>query len=400
MRYAMIMAGGAGTRLWPMSRNHRPKQLLPLIERATTLAALGQGSAERAKRPQSLLEIAAARVEGLVPPERRFICTGEQFRAQIRAALPQFTDDRILGEPMGRDTVNAVGFAAAVFQKLDKDASFIVLTADHLISPDEVFRQRAELGFKLVEEDPKRLITFSIKPTYPATGFGYVERGAAIQNPGGNAGAAGAKRPQQPLAFRVARFVEKPDLPRAQAYFESGHFGWNSGMFVFHAATFMDCLKRFKPESHEGLLRIQKAWGTKDQKKTIDAVYPELPRISVDYAIMEPASRDKEPGGVSVATINTDVDWLDVGSWPSYAETLTADEHGNRTGGTVRSIAVDSTNTLITGESADPKHPHTIAVLGVKDLIIVHTKDATLVMPRSHAEQLKKLHGMVPDELK
>ncbi|HVU62489.1 MAG TPA: sugar phosphate nucleotidyltransferase [Phycisphaerales bacterium] len=386
MRYAMIMAGGAGTRLWPMSRNQRPKQLLPLI---------GDSSSGR---PRSLLEIAAARVEGLVPPERRFICTGEQFRAQIREALPQFTDDRILGEPMGRDTVNAVGFAAAVFQKLDKDATFIVLTADHLISPDEVFRERAELAFRLVEEDPKRLVTFSIKPTYAATGFGYVERGSAISV----RAAAGSKAPapgtqHSALAFRVARFVEKPDLPRAQAYFESGHFGWNSGMFVFHAATFMDCLKRFKPESYEGLVRIQKAWGTKDQKKVIDEVYPNLPRISVDYAIMEPASRDRE---VSVATINTDVQWLDVGSWPSYAETLKADEHDNRTGGTVKSIAVDSSGTLITGESADATRPHTIAVIGVKDLIVVHTRDATLVMPRSHAEQLKKLHGMVPDELK
>ena len=393
----MIMAGGAGTRLWPMSRNHRPKQLLPLItpgsgRHTRTLTPSSE------PRPLSLLEIAAARVEGLVPPERRFICTGEQFRDQIRQSLPAFSSDRILGEPMGRDTVNAVGFAAAVFQKLDKNATFIVLTADHLISPADVFRQRAELAFTLVEQDPKRLVTFSIKPTYAATGFGYVERGSAIPGtPALRAGSGSENRATQPLAFRVARFVEKPDAPRAQAYFESGHFGWNSGMFVFNAATFMDCLKRFKPESYEGLMHIQKAWGTKDQKKTIDEVYPTLPRISVDYAIMEPASKDRE---VSVCTINTDVDWLDVGSWPSYAETLEPDASNNRTGGSVRSIAVDSSGNIITGESADPANPHTIAVLGVKDLIIVHTKDATLVMPKSHAEQLKKLHGLVADELK
>ncbi len=399
MRYAMIMAGGAGTRLWPMSRNQRPKQLLPLItpgKRAITLA-LRQGDADHPQRPLSLLEIAAQRVEGLVPPERRFICTGENFRAQIREALPQFTDDRILGEPMGRDTVNAVGLAAAVFAKLDKYATFIVLTADHLISPDSIFRDRAELAFKLVEQDPKRLITFSIKPTYAATGFGYVERGSPIPYPGGNAGATATSPTQPPLAFRVARFVEKPDAPRAQAYFESGHFGWNSGMFVFHAQTFLDTLKRFKPESHDGLMKIQHAWGTSDQKKVLDEVYPTLPRISVDYAIMEPASRDSQ---VSVCTINTDVDWLDVGSWPSYAETLEPDADNNRAGGSVRSLFVDSSGTLITGESGNSDKPHTIAVLGVKDLIIVHTKDATLVMPKSHAEQLKKLHGLVVDELK
>lgn len=403
MRYAMIMAGGAGTRLWPMSRNQRPKQLLPLITPGSgrhTHALPPSSSA----RPLSLLEIAARRVEGLVPPERRFICTGEHFRAQIRDALPQFSDDRILGEPMGRDTVNAVGLAAAVFAKLDRNATFIVLTADHLISPDTLFRDRAELAFKLVEQDPKRLITFSIKPTYAATGFGYVERGPMLPPVTDAKGLQIADT--RGLAFKVARFVEKPDAPRAQAYFESGHFGWNSGMFVFHAQTFLDCLKRFKPESHEGLMKIQHAWGTKDQKRILDEVYPTLPRISVDYAIMEPASRDSQAGGVSVCTINTDVDWLDVGSWPSYAETLEPDADGNRSGGEgggVRSLFVDSSGTLITGESGNPGEggkPHTIAVLGVKDLIIVHTRDATLVMPKSHAEQLKKLHGLVTDELK
>lgn len=367
----MIMAGGAGTRLWPMSRNHRPKQLLPFISGGETGSVL-----------RSLLQIAAARVEGLVPQERRFICTGEGFRQQIRAGLPEFSDDRILGEPMGRDTVNAVGFAAAVFQKLDKDATFIVLTADHLISPETTFRERAELAFKMVEQDPKRLVTFSIKPTHPATGFGYVERGAPIQ---------------PPLAYRVARFVEKPDAARAQAYFESGQFAWNSGMFVFHAGTFMDCLRRFKPESHAGLMEIQAAWGTTHQAEVIGRVYPTLPKISVDYAVMEPASQD---GAVSVCTVVTDVDWLDVGSWPSYGQTLKPDAQGNRTGGSVKSVLVDCQDALVVGESQDAAKPHTVAVLGMKDVIVVHTKDATLVMPRSQAEQLKKLHGVVAEELK
>lgn len=390
MRYAMIMAGGAGTRLWPMSRNERPKQLLPLI-------GPGSGrltrtlSARTDARPLSLLEIAARRCDGLVPAERRFICTAESFRPRIRADLSDFTDERILGEPMGRDTVNAVGLAAAVFQKLDKDAVFVVLTADHLIAPEDVFRERAELAFRLVETDPKRLVTFSIKPTYAATGFGYVERGTAIS---GIADSKGKEFPKG-LAFKVSRFVEKPDLPRAQAYFESGHFGWNSGMFVFHAGTFMDCLRRFKPESHEGLVRIQKAWGTKEQQKVLGEVYPTLPRISVDYAIMEPASKDRE---VSVCTVATDVDWLDVGSWPSYGQTLEPDRDGNRAGGAgaKSTITLDSTDALIVND--DPNH--LVSVLGVKDLIIIHTRDATLVMPRSHAEQLKKLHGMVDDRLK
>lgn len=390
----MIMAGGAGTRLWPMSRSERPKQLLPIIGGKGGRAQAGAKSAHGEKQ-RSLLEIAAARVEGLVAPERRFICTGEAFRSQILASLPEFTDARILGEPTGRDTVNAVGFAAAVFQKLDKDATFIVLTADHLIAPEETFRERAELAFRLVEQDKKRLVTFSIKPTHAATGFGYVERGTPIQGVTDSKGKA--IDTGKPLAFRVARFVEKPDAARAQAYFESGQFAWNSGMFVFHAATFMECLRRFKPESFDGLMNIQSAWGTKDQSRVVNEVYPTLPRISVDYAVMEPASQDNQ---VTVCTVLTDVDWLDVGSWPSYGETLSPDSEGNRTGGTVKSVLVDCQGTLIVGESEQAARPHTVAVLGVKDLIVVHTKDATLVMPRDKAEQLKKLHGLVEEGLR
>jgi mannose-1-phosphate guanylyltransferase len=373
MRYAMIMAGGAGTRLWPMSRMGQPKQLIPLIR--------GNDPAAPAK---SLLQIAAERMDGLVEPGRRYICTGEAYRAPIRAALPQFTDDRILGEPAARDTVNAVGFTAAVLQKLDQDAIFAVFTADHVIEPQSVFRERVEVGFKLVEQDPRRLVTFSIKPTYAATGFGYLERGAPFAEK------------WAPGSFRVVRYVEKPNLQRAEAYLASGMFSWNSGMFVWKAATVMDCIRRFKPESYDGLMKIQAAWGTKDQNRILNEVYPTLPRISVDYAIMEPASTDTQ---VSVATVEMDLKWLDVGSWPSYGETLMPDADGNRRGGNLTAehgIAVQSRNNLIV--SSDPAH--TVSLLGCDDLIVVHTPDATLVMPRAKAEELKALHGLLPPNLK
>ncbi len=374
MRYAMIMAGGAGTRLWPMSRANNPKQLLDFIE----------SPSEPGVR-RSLLELAARRLEGIVAPERRYICTGEQYRDAIRQKLSDFTDERILGEPVGRDTVNAVGFAAAVFQKLDPDAVFAVLTADHLIKPDSEFQRCVDVGFRLVEEDPTRFVTFAIKPTYPATGFGYVECGAPI--PDGDAN----------LSHMVERFVEKPDLPRAAAYVQSGHFYWNAGMFVFHAGTFLDCLKRFKPESHAGLMKIQMAWGTSNQRSVIDEVYPTLPKISVDYAVMEPASKDPS---VSIALVKMALDWLDVGSWPSYAETLQADKSGNRVSGPADAVLLGGKNNLVVSQAGSGDSRHTIAMLGCENLIVVHTEDATLIMPRERAQELKDLHGQVRPDLR
>lgn len=380
MRYAMIMAGGAGTRLWPMSRASQPKQLLPLIRSGTP-----------GDDPVSLLQVAADRLDSLVEPDHRYICTGEAYRPAIRHRLPAFADAQILGEPQARDTLNAVGLTAAVLAKLDKDAIFAVFTADHVIQPVDKFRKLVDLGFRLVEAEPRRLVTFSIKPTYPATGFGYVERGSAI------AGVKGGDN----LAFRVARFVEKPNIQRAQAYVESGQFGWNSGMFVWKASTVLDCIQRFKPEAYDGLLKIQKAWGTKEQQKVLAEVYPTLPKISVDFAIMEPAGQAQQTDSkfVQVATVMMDLSWLDVGSWPSYAETLPADNHNNRVGGSLSAdtaLILQSANCLAV--SSDPKH--TVAILGCENLIVVHTPDATLVMPREKAEELKALHAQVRDGLK
>ncbi len=375
MRHAMIMAGGAGTRLWPVSRADRPKQLVPFISRND--------------RQMSLLELAAARLDGLVPEDQRFICTNESYRSAIRSALPQFDSAHILGEPVGRDTVNAVGFAAAVIEKLDPGGVFCVLTADHIIEPEDSFRELIGLGFDLVEEDPDRLVTFSIEPTHPATGYGYVERSAEI--PGSNG-----------RAFRVERFVEKPSLERAQAYLESGAFGWNSGMFVWRASTILDCLRRYQPKSYEGLMQISEAWGTDRQQDVLNEVYPSLTKISVDYAIMEPATREQarasktgaSQGGVKVCTVRMDLTWLDVGSWPSYGETLEPGEGENRSNGPV--VLRDCSRSLVVNE--DPAH--TVAVLGAEDLIVVHTRDATLVMSREHAEQLKTLHADLPERLK
>ncbi len=359
----MIMAGGAGTRLWPMSRQEMPKQLVPFI----------QG--------RSLLEIAADRLEGIVPADRRYICTNERYREPIIASLPGFTNDRLIGEPALRDTVNAVGLAAAVIAKRDPEAVFAVFTADHLIRPTDVFQQCVDLAFTLCEDDPSRLVTFSIKPTFPATGYGYVQRSTQIE---GRAG-----------AFAVQRYAEKPNLETAQQFLDSGDFGWNSGMFVWRASTILDAIGAYLPESRAGLDTIAKAWDTPDQQRVLNDVYPTLPKTSIDYAVMEPAAADNK---FNVCTVLTDVEWLDVGSWPSFADTIEPDTNNNRESLVegANATLLDCKNTLVA--SSNPGHH--VAVLGADNLIVVHTPKATLVMPRDEAERLKEIHALLPDDLK
>ncbi len=361
MRHAMIMAGGSGTRLWPVSRLDRPKQLVPLIG------------------GRSLLAISSDRLEGVVDRKRRWICTGERFRTQVSDAVPEIPDDRLLGEPCGRDTLNAVGLTAAVLASVDPDAVFAVLTADHLIEPQDVFADRLDRGFKLVEDDPSRFVTFAITPTHPATGFGYVERGETIEG--------------HPECHVATRFVEKPDVETAEAYLEAGTFGWNSGMFVFHAGTVLETIGRYEPETREGLDRIATAWSTPDRDTVLTAVYPELKKISVDYGLMEPASKDD---AVSIAVVPMPLSWIDVGSWPSLGDTAESDDRGIRVANDTAHTDLDSRDLVVFSDDPD----HRICTIGCEDLVIVHTRDATLICRADQAQKVKDLAGVVPEDLR
>jgi mannose-1-phosphate guanylyltransferase len=336
-----------------MSRKSMPKQLLPFIG------------------GRSLLEITASRLDGVIPRDRRYICTAEGFRAAIRQSLPAFDDEHILGEPAARDTVNAVGFTAAVLASMDPDAIFAVLTADHLIEPQDEFARKLDLGFRLCEADASRFVTFSITPTFPATGYGYVERGEHI------AGFDGA--------FRAKRFVEKPDAATAKQYVAGGDFGWNSGMFVFPAATFLNAMHWWLPENHAGVMTIARDWkaGGAARHATLTRVYPTLRKISVDYGVMESASKDPHHR-IAICTVPMNVQWMDVGSWTTYGETLPPhDANANRSN--CRTAHLNSKNVLAVSD--DPNH--TITALDCEDLIIVRTADATLVCPRTSAERIK-----------
>jgi mannose-1-phosphate guanylyltransferase len=355
MRHALIIAGGSGTRLWPMSRAARPKQLIPLVG------------------GKSLLQLAFERLNGLIPVENRCICAGQQHAALIRQALPGLRAEQFLGEPEGRDTLNAVGYGAAVIAQRDPDAVIAVFTADHIIEPREVFQRVVDHGCRLVEQHASTLVTFGIAPTSPSTAYGYLELGAPIDDE----------------ARVVARFKEKPDAATAQAYFEAGtsRYLWNSGMFVWRAATLLDCIHRYEPATHNGLQEIAAAAGTPGAEPVLARVFPTLKKISVDYAVMEPASRDPQ---WRVAALPMPLHWLDVGSWPAFATTCPSDGAGNALG-TNQAIILDTRGTLVA--SSDPGH--LIAALGCDDLMIIHTPDATLVCRKDRAESIKELHREV-----
>lgn len=380
MRYSVIIAGGSGTRLWPLSRLGEPKQLLPLIN------------------GRSLLEIAGDRLEGTVDRERRLVCAAEVHRERIRAALPWLSDDRFLGEPEGRDTLNAVGFAAAIAANEHANAMLAVLTADHLIEPQAEFARALDLGFRLVEAQPNRFVTFGITPTFAATGYGWVEQGAPIEIDRVADSSGGSDAPRREArtgsarasgATKATNFVEKPERARAEEFLASRKHLWNSGMFVFHAATLLRAIEWFRPESATGLREIAAASKTPRRKEVLSRVYPTLPKVSVDVGVMEPASRDAR---LEIAVVPMDVKWRDVGSWSSLAATLPADADANRTNG-AQSAHLDSRRVTVVGD--DPSH--LVATIGCEDLVIVCTKDATLVCRAADAERVKELASRVPE---
>jgi mannose-1-phosphate guanylyltransferase len=352
MRYALIIAGGSGTRLWPMSRAAQPKQLLPLIE------------------GRSLLQVAFDRLEGLVPLERRYVCAGQAHFPAIRAAMPGLAPDQFLGEPEGRDTVNAVGLAAAVIAQRDPDAVIAVFTADHVIEPLDRFRSIIAEGFSLAEQQPQTLVTFGINPTSPATCYGYLQLGDPLTG----------------TAQVVKQFREKPDLATAQQYFALGPqaYLWNSGMFVWRAATLLDCIRRYEPASHDILAALGRSWWTAQRDAALREQFPRLRKVSVDFAVMEPASRDP---AVTVAAIPMPLRWLDVGSWPAFGEICVPDSAGNAVGA-ARTLLSETHGTIVA--SSDPRH--LVATIGCEDLIIIHTPDATLVARKDQAEAIKELH--------
>jgi len=349
MNYAVIMAGGSGKRLWPLSREHRPKQMLRLLG------------------GQTLLRRCFDRLRGLFDLRNILVVTNVGYVDMVRENLLELPAENVIAEPMVRDTAGAIGLAATVLHKYDLHSTMAVVTADQVLEPDEPFQKAMQIALDFVEEHPEALLTFGVKPTYASTQYGYLKLGQAV--PCGES--ADAVR-------RLEAFKEKPDAQTAKAYVDSGQYCWNSGMFVWKTKTILDQLHHFLPACVEPLQKIQSAWGRAGQEDAIREWFVKLPKISIDYAVMEKASE--------VYGILLDCCWRDLGSFTALADIIESDAANNIVAAPKAEL-LDCRNSIVVTEDAG----HLIALIGVENMVVAHSSDATLICPASQSHRIKEL---------
>ncbi|HEU5079888.1 MAG TPA: sugar phosphate nucleotidyltransferase [Opitutaceae bacterium] len=345
-KFIVIIAGGKGERFWPQSRSHRPKHLLPIV-------------GEKPMLTQTL-----NRVKGIAKPKNTYIITGAAQAKAVAEVCRGLPKQNIIVEPMGRDTAAAVGLAAAIVGARDPNGIFAVLPADHVIRDGKAYEKDLKAAFAAAEDDAV-MATIGIAPTEPATGFGYIQRGEKWKD--------FSNRP----VYRVKRFVEKPSEEVAKQYLASGDYVWNAGMFVWSVSVVENALREHAPELNAGLEPVRAALAKKKPLgPVLKRVYPKLVKISVDYALLEKSS--------NVVVLPSSFDWDDVGAWPAVARHYQCDDSGNVSRGLA--IVENGSNNIVFSEGG-----HLTAVLGASDLIVVHTADATLVAPKSKAQEIKQL---------
>ena len=343
--YAVIMAGGGGTRLWPISRRETPKQLLPLLGKDT------------------LFQSTVARLEMLFPPERILVVTVAEQAREMQNQVPSIPVENYLIEPAPRGTASVVALAAAVLQKRDPEAAMAIQTSDHYIRNHDLFHYLISAAFEVAQKN--YLVTLGITPTYPSTGYGYIQQGEALNG--------AFKYP----VYTVARFKEKPDEETAQQLLRSGDHSWNSGMFVWRADTILAEVERQMPELFKVVNKIAAAWGTPEQNDVVQAHWFGLESQTVDYGIMERAERVAvlPAGGLG---------WNDVGSWDSLFEVLLPDMNGN-VATSAQHLAVDTHNTLVYSKTDE----RLVVTIGLDDIVIVDAGDVLMVCQVDQSQKVK-----------
>lgn len=349
MNYAVVMAGGTGKRLWPLSRKDRPKQVLKLFE------------------GQTLLRLCFERLGPMFDPRNIIVLTNAGYADLVRENLTGLPSNNVIAEPVVRDTAGAVGLAASVIIKYDPDATIAVVTADQIIEPAEALQSAIKDALEFVNKNPECMITFGIKPTFPSTQLGYIR----CINPRKCAGC-------ENKIYEVESFKEKPDEKTAQEYISSGQYSWNSGMFVWKAKTILDNLNEFLPEASEHLKKIQTDWDSPNQQKTLDESFRKLPKISIDFAVMEKAR--------NVHAIRLDCRWLDLGSFAALADVITSDKNKNIVVAGQTELLDCKESILITEDGE-----HLIAGIGLERMVVVHSPDVTFVCPVDQTARLKEL---------
>lgn len=347
-RYAVIMAGGGGTRLWPISRKERPKQLLPL---------LGQ---------ETLFQSTVARLRNLFPPERILVVTVEEQAREMKKQSPEIPEANYLLEPAPRGTASVVGLAAAVLRKRDPNAAMAVLPSDHFIRNVDLFHYLLKAAFEVANDG--YLVTLGITPTAPSTAYGYIQQGERLDG-----------QYNYPV-YRVKRFKEKPDEQTAQQLLRMGDHSWNSGMFVWRADAILNEIARQMPSLDEALQKISSAWESEKRNETLSAVWRSLKTETVDYGIMENAQRVAvlPAGGLG---------WSDVGMWSSLFEVLLPDMNGNIATNSSLHLAHETHNTLVYGGNNE----RLIVTIGVDDMVIVDGGDVILVCKTDQAQKVKDI---------
>lgn len=344
MTYAVIMAGGRGERFWPKSRQHYPKQFLRLVG------------------DRSMLQRTTARLEKLFTPESIYVITAADYREIVLEQVPEIPEENVIIEPYGRDTAAAIGLGGVIVKKRDQKGIMIVLPADHYIADEKRFCQVLQAAIDAAAEGT-HAVTIGIHPSYPATGFGYIARGKLYNEYAGIP------------AYQVVRFTEKPDQEHALKFLESQNYLWNSGIFIWRVDLLEKLIREYLPDLADGLQEIEAAYGTARYNQVLANVYANLPKISIDYGVMEKAQR--------VLVLPGDFGWDDVGSWTALESYMEKDNNGNILEG--QGVLVDTQNTLVqTSEKV-------VATLGVKDLIVVEEEGSILICHKKKAQDLKKV---------